>query len=246
LITPTPPSNLNATPAANNLSANVTWTAGANFSNYQLYMNTSADLASATLFSSPTGTAQNVLDLNPGQAYTFWLRALGNGIAGPGLPSPWQTKSITMGGTAVGPNLAKGKTAVASSQTGDVASRVVDGNIGTRWQANATTANEWIYVDLGAGNAKNLTHVKLVWEGAYAKTYELEVCSAGCGVGAPTTWTWTSVYTSPTNTFTGFPYFEMVQLTTPTVAQYIRMRAKTLAIGYGASLYEFEVFSATP
>lgn len=242
LTAPTPATSF-AVNTPTNLAANLTWTAGANVSTYQVYMNTGAtDLATATLFSSPTGTAQTVTDLNPGTSYTFWLRALGNGTGGPGMPTTYQSKTVTMGGTYVGPNLAKGKTAVASSATGDVAVRVVDGNLGTRWQAAVNTANEWIYVDLGA--ATNITHVKLVWEAAYAKTYDIELCTAGCGVGAATTWTWTTAYTSPTNTFAGFPYFDMVTLTTAGSSRYVRMRAKTLATVYGASLYEFEVFSA--
>jgi hypothetical protein len=39
--------------------------------------------------------------------------------------------------------------------------------------------------------------------------------------------------------------FQFVQLTTPVTGRFIRMKAKTLAAAYGASLYEFQVFRAT-
>lgn len=247
LVPATPPAAFNGT--VTNIQASLTWTAAANFSNYQLFMNSGPDFATATLFSSPTtGTAATVNGLNPGIPYSFWLRALGaGGINGPGLPTPLLTKQLTTSGTPIGTNLAKGKLAVASSQTGDLATRVTDGSVTTRWQANVKTPNEWIYVNLGDGNAANITNVKLIWEAAYAATYDIELCVATCDDASPTTpntWAWTTAYSSPTNNFAGFPYYNLVQLTTPGTAQFIRMKAKTLAANFGASLYEFEVYSA--
>ena len=252
---PTALVGLNAT--ATSLNASVSWTASSNAASYQLYRaagtpQTPAVFADAKLYSSPTSapasTPITVTDLNPGTPYTFWVRAVGAGINGTGMPSAYATKTVTTSGSYVGPNLAIGKTAVASSATGDVASRAIDGNTGTRWQANSTTANEWIYVNLGDGVSAKFTHVKLVWESAYAKTYDIEVCPADCDDADPThpnNWAWQLAYTTPSaQTITGFPNYQMVQLTTPITGQFIRMKAKTLAIAYGASLYEFEVFSA--
>lgn len=256
LVPPTPISGFAAT--ANNLTAVLSWTASSNVQNYQVYRaagtpTTPALFADAKLLSSPTSAPSSaspltVSDLNPGTPYGFWVRALGSGLNGTGLPSPFVTKTVTIPGNYVGPNLAIGKTAVASSATADVASRAIDGNTGTRWQANAATANEWIYINLGDGVTANFTHVKLVWHNAYAKTFDIEVCAANCDDTAPNNpnnWAWQLAYTTPTaQTLSGFPNYQVVPLTTAITGQFIRMKAKTLVGSAGVSLYEFEVFSA--
>ena len=246
------------TAVVNNLTVALSWTASNNTQNYQLYRatgtpQTPAVVADAKLYSSPTtapttGAPITITDLNPGTPYSFWVRALGSGINGTGLPTAFIPQTVTIAGTYVGPNLAIGKTAVASSATADVASRAIDGNTSTRWQASSNAANEWIYVNLGDGVTANFTHVKLVWQNAYAKTYDIEVCVATCDDADPThpnNWAWQLAYTTPTaQTISGFPNYQMVQLTTPTTGQFIRMKAKTMVGSAGASLYEFEVFSA--
>ena len=255
LVPPTPIAGFTAT--ANGLTAALSWTASSNVQAYQLYRatgtpSTPALFADAKLYSSPTTapTAASPLtltDLNPGTPYSFWVRAVGSGLNGTGLPTAFVTKTVTIAGAYVGPNLAIGKTAVASSATADVASRAVDGNTGTRWQANSNTANEWIYVNLGDGVTANFTHVKLVWHNAYAKTFDIEVCAASCDDTDPNpvNWAWQLAYTTPgAQTISGFPYYQVVPLTTPVMGQFIRMKAKTLVGTAGASLYEFEVFSA--
>ncbi len=67
-------------------------------------------------------------------------------------------------------NLALNKPAYASSGT---ASPAVDGNTGSRWESNHVD-NQWIYVDLGT--VYNLDHLRILWEGAYTKHYQ--VCVA--------------------------------------------------------------------
>ena len=258
LVPPTPIAGFTAT--ATNLTIALSWTASSNVQTYQLYRatgtpTTPAVFADAKLYSSPTtaptvGSPITLTDLNPGTPYSFWVRAVGIGLNGTGLPSAFVTKTATIAGTYVGPNLAIGKTAVASSATTNVAANVVDGNTGTRWQANVSTANEWIYVNLGDGATANFTHVKLVWQSAYAKTFDIEVCAASCDdlePNTPANWAWQLAYTTPSaQTLSGFPNYQMVPLTTPTTGQFIRMKAKTLVGSSGASLYEFEVFSAPP
>ena len=256
LVPPAAPTGLNATAGA--ATAALYWTASANTQTYQVFRapgtpQTPAVLADAKLYTSRTsaptsGSPLTVSDLNPGTPYTFWVRSVGPGLNGTGFPSPFISQTVTTPGTYLGPNLALGKTAVASSQTGDVASRVIDGDIGTRWQANSTNANEWIYVNLGDGVTAKFTHVKLVWENAYAKTYDIEVCAATCDDMDPThpdTWAWQLAYTTPSaQTLSGFPNYQMVPLTTQITGQFIRLKAKTLALAYGVSLWEFEPFSA--
>lgn len=256
LVPPTPITGFNAT--ANNLTAVLSWSASSNVQTYQLYRaagtpSTPAAFGDAKLYSSPTsapsaGSPLTITDLNPGTPYSFWVRAVGAGINGTGFPSAFASNTVTIPGTYVGPNLALGKNAVASSATADVASRAIDGNTGTRWQASANTANEWIYVNLGDGVTATFTHVKLVWHSAYAKTFDIEVCPANCDDAEPNNpanWAWQLAYTTPSaQTLSGFPNYQMVQLTTAISGQFIRMKAKTLVGTAGASLYEFEVFSA--
>jgi hypothetical protein len=145
--------------------------------------------------------------------------------------------------------LALNKSAVASSKQSDAA-KVLDGNVTTRWQAATTANSEWIYVNLGDGNAQNITHVKLVWEAAYATSYDIQVCAATCDDDTAITadnWAWVTAYNGPTATLSGFPNYQLVALTTPTVGRFIRMKPKTLASSqYGASLWELEVFSQPP
>ena len=246
LTPPGPVTNFVVTPS--NLSAALSWTAATNTAVYQVLRGgPTSVLANATSLGTTGATTFTATGLNPGLPYTFWVRALAlGGIGGTGLPSVALQQSITTTGTDLGPNLALGKTAVASTATGDVAKNAIDGNIGSRWQANVTTVGEWIYVNLGDGNAVKITDVKLVWEAAYAKSFDIQLCAATCDDmgGAVDGWAWTTAYNGPSATLAGFPYYQLVNLTTPGVAQFVRMKAKTLGSGYGASLYEFEVYSA--
>ena len=233
--------SLTATPS--NLSVALSWPAATGATVYQILKGSTNVYANATSLGTVGGTSYTATNLNPGLPFTFWVRALGTGINGPGLPSPTVTQSVTTTGTQLGTNLALGKTAVASSATGDVAKNVVDGNIGSRWQAVTKNLTEWIYVDLGATSAKPITDVKLIWEAAYASSFDLEVCATNCTAADSTTWTWVNVYNGGTVTLTGFPNYQLIHLTTAMAGRYVRMKPKSLGGGYPASLYEFEVYA---
>lgn len=73
-----------------------------------------------------------------------------------------------------GGDLAFGLPATASSvESSSLPARyAVDGNPMTRWSSAYTDA-EWIYVDLGA--SRQISRVRLVWEKAYGKNYEIQV-----------------------------------------------------------------------
>jgi len=138
------------------------------------------------------------------------------------------------------------KSAVASSAKTD-ATKVVDGSVSTHWQAGSTATSEWIYVNLGDGNAQNITHVKLVWESSYATSFDIQVCAATCDDNtslAVDSWAWVTAYSGSTTTLSGFPNYQLIALTTPTVGQFIRLKPKTLSGTTGASLDEFEIYSA--
>ena len=248
LVPPAPVAGLTAG-ATTDLTQVLSWTASANARSYQVYVGTGT-LAQATLYSSPGSRSVTVNGLNPGVTYNYWVRALGTGLGGGGYNSAFATVSKATTGTYLGPNLALGKTAVGSSVfNGLVGSNVNDGNFGSRWQGNYSTG-EWIYINLGDGVTAKFTNVELVWEAAYSKTFDIQVCAATCddvASVAPDNWAWQTVYSSPTNAFPSTPYYQMVTLTTPATGQFIRMKSKSLVMSstsYGPSLYELEVFGA--
>jgi hypothetical protein len=171
---------------------------------------------------------------------------VGAGFGGNGDVSVASTISKKTTGTYLGPNLALGKTAVASSvYNGANAANVNDNNFGSRWQGVFGTQTEWIYIDLGSATVKP-TAVELVWEAAYSTTFDIQVCTANCTGATVDNWGWVTVV-SPTNTFPNNPYYQMIAIppASQVAGQYIRMKSKTLkqqGVAYGPSLYEFEVF----
>ncbi len=87
-------------------------------------------------------------------------------------------------------NLALNKPVSASStQTGNPAANAVDGNTGTRW-ATDWSDPQWIYVDLQG--TYNITEVKLNWEAAYGKSFQIQV--------SMDTTNWTNIYSTTTGT----------------------------------------------
>lgn len=78
--------------------------------------------------------------------------------------------------------VSNGQTATASSNSLGAAA-VIDGNPGTRWSSDATDA-QWLVVDFG--QEKAFDTVRLLWEAAYGKTFELYVSNDNVN--------WTMVY----------------------------------------------------
>jgi hyaluronoglucosaminidase len=127
-----------------------------------------------------------------------------------------------------GVNLAKGKTATASSSevswlSPDLA---VDENNNTRW-ASKYTDNQWIRVDLG--QLYSFNKVILSWESSYGKQYKIQVSQDGSQ--------WTDVHTE-INSNGGID--EIVFPSTE--ARYVRMLGLKRSSSWGYSLYELKVF----
>ncbi|GAA2610748.1 MULTISPECIES: discoidin domain-containing protein [Streptomyces] len=82
---------------------------------------------------------------------------------------------------AEGPDLARGGTATASSQSAGMGPGLaVDGDAGTRWavsRQDRKRADSWWAVDLGAGRA--LDRVTLRWEAAAGRSYRVQGSSDG-------------------------------------------------------------------
>ncbi|MDR3710550.1 MAG: discoidin domain-containing protein [Capsulimonadaceae bacterium] len=103
----------------------------------------------------------------------------------------------------------------------------VDGDESTRWSSEFNDA-QWIYVDLGA--VKNVTEVKIDWETATAKAYDIEVSDDATK--------WTCIQSVKDNSATG--WLDYPKLTAK--GRYVRLNLKARATEYGYSIFEFQVF----
>ncbi len=148
------------------------------------------------------------------------------------------TRTSTATATAIATTTACGTTNVAlnrpatsssNENAGVTPNLAVDGNTGTRW-ASAFSDPQWIQIDLGA--SMNICHVKLTWEAAYGKSYQIQVSADGT--------LWANLYSTTTgdggvDDLTGLSGN----------GRYIRMYGTVRATGYGYSLWEFEVYSTS-
>ncbi|MER7274218.1 discoidin domain-containing protein [Dactylosporangium sp. NPDC000244] len=123
--------------------------------------------------------------------------------------------------------ISQGKPVTASSeQAADVAASYVnDGNAGTRWSSQWSDP-QWIRIDLGA--TATISQVKLSWEGAYGKAFQIQTSADDQN--------WTNIYS--TTTGTGGEQ----TLTVTGTGRYVRMYGTVRGSGYGYSLYEFQVY----
>ncbi|MET7645892.1 discoidin domain-containing protein [Streptomyces sp. NPDC005426] len=144
-----------------------------------------------------------------------------------------ETKSVKVVAPPVsGTNVALNRPTTASSfqaQYGDCPcspALATDGNASTRW-AGDWSDPQWIQVDLGA--AKAIRTLQLVWDPAYAKSYEVQVSDDGT--------TWRPVY----STTTGNGDIDTVDVSA--TARHVRLRLTARGTGWGYSLHEFGVYS---
>lgn len=148
-------------------------------------------------------------------------------------PSPTGTPDTSPSPTATAPagNLALNRPTTASSNesTGLASNLAVDGNGGTRW-SSLYSDPQWIQVDLGTTYPISL--VRLRWEAAYARAYQIQTSTDGV--------TWTSVY----STTTGDGGLD--DLAVNGSGRYVRMSGTARATSWGYSLYEFEVYAVRP
>jgi hypothetical protein len=109
-----------------------------------------------------------------------------------------------------------------------VAANAVDGNPATRW-GSAYADPQWISVDLGT--TRTINRVKLTWEAAYARAYQIQTSPDGAA--------WTTV----SGTTTGDGGVDDVSLTG--TGRYVRVYGTQRALTqYGYSLWEFEVYGS--
>lgn len=129
-------------------------------------------------------------------------------------------------------NLAFGRpVTVSSTETPSFPGvHAVDGEYGTRW-SSAYNDPQWIRIDLGT--TATIGRVKLAWEAAYGRAYQIQTSADGT--------TWTTIYSTTsgdggTDDLTGLSGS----------GRYIRMYGTARATTYGYSLWEFEVYAPSP
>ena len=116
-----------------------------------------------------------------------------------------------------------GSSATASSGNAALA---IDGDEGTRWESAATDDETWT---LDMGQARIFNTIKILWEGAYAKEFELTYSMDGE--------TWNTLYTETNLTKAGWQTIEVEE----TTAQYIKYHGTKRATGWGQSFFELQV-----
>lgn len=126
-------------------------------------------------------------------------------------------------------NLARLKPTTASSTEpgGAEPDAATDGERSTRWSSAWNADPQWITVDLGQSQA--IRRVRLLWEAAFAKSYQVQVSEDNVH--------WTDIYKT-TNGQGGDE--DLMGLTGQ--GRYVRMYGTERAIRFGYSLYEMKVY----
>ena len=107
------------------------------------------------------------------------------------------------------------------------AANAVDGNEATRWSSEYTD-DQWICVDLGA--TKTVTDVKLDWQQANGKDYDIQVSDDATK--------WATVKSVTGNS--AFGWLDYPNLNAR--GRYVRLNCLKRATVWGYSLWEFEMF----
>jgi len=146
------------------------------------------------------------------------------------FPSGYQIDYVRVyqqgGGGSGNKALNKPVTCSSVENAGTACANAVDGNSGTRW-SSAFSDPQWIRVDLGSN--QSITRVKLNWEAAYGKSYQIQTSTDGTN--------WTTRY----STTTGNGGIDDVTFAAVS-ARYVRIYGTVRATPYGYSLWDFEVY----
>ncbi|MGP3965122.1 discoidin domain-containing protein [Nonomuraea sp. 3N208] len=105
--------------------------------------------------------------------------------------------------------------------------KAFDGDFTTRWGSLEFTDPQWLQIDLGS--PKNISRVRLFWETAYGKTYQIQVSNDAA--------VWTTVY----ETAAGDGNEDDLTGLSGT-GRYVRMYGTERGTRFGYSLYEMQVY----
>lgn len=135
-------------------------------------------------------------------------------------------------------NLALNKPAVSSSNEADGlgAQNTTDENIDSRWSsdwaANKDNNSEYVYVDLG--EVSNISEAKILWDSAYARGYEIQVCTSDPEEES----SWETVSTIKDGAG------GLADIVFPSVsAKYVRVYCKNPITQWGYSLKNIEIYN---
>ncbi|MET7280674.1 discoidin domain-containing protein [Kribbella sp. NPDC005582] len=222
---PSTPSSLRVT-ATTSSSATLAWNASTDNVGVTRY----DVLRNGAVAGTSTGTTYTDTGLTAATTYTYTVRAV-DAAGNQSAASNTASATTQPGGGGSETLLSRGKTATASSTEGAgfEAGKAVDGNATTRWASKEGVDPQWIRVDLGA--AANLTRVKLNWEAAYGKAYQVQLSTDGS--------TWSTAYS--TTTADG----GVDEIPVTGTARYVRINGTARGTAYGYSLFEFEVYGTS-
>jgi hypothetical protein len=220
---PSVPSGLTATAASTQVALN--WSVSAGATNYNVKSSTTNGGPYLTI-ASPTTPGYTNTGLINGTTCYYVVSAVN--------ASGESSNSVQVSATPAVPsaNLALHQVATVSSveNAGTPGTNAVDGNPGTRWSSMFSDP-QWIYVDLQA--TYNITRVRLNWEAAYGKSYQIQVSADAAN--------WTAIY----STNAGAGGIEDLTGLSGT-GRYVRMYGTVRSGVYGYSLWEFEIYGTVP
>jgi hypothetical protein len=217
------PTGLAAADANNHTEIDLSWTApSGSVTGYYVYRGTSPGAESATpLNASPvTSTTFRDTTVAPFTTYFYTVKAVNTG----GASAASNEANAT---TATDLALDAPVTASSVENGGTPASYAVDGDSGTRWSSQFSDP-QWIYVDLGS--TYNVTEVKLNWETAAGKDYQIQVSADASN--------WTTIDSVTGNTTSGVHDYTGLSGT----GRYVRVLGTARTTPYGYSLYDFNVY----
>ncbi len=130
-------------------------------------------------------------------------------------------------------NIALNKPSYASSTENASQESVFafDGNFSSRWASNWGTEPQWIYVDLQ--QEFNIGQVKIFWEAAYAKQYQIQLSMDGTN--------WNTIFTE-SNGNGGEDHHSFSNQS----GRYLRIYNTLRGTNYGYSIYEIQVYGQDP
>ncbi len=185
-----------------------------------------------TAFTAKETVVNVTTDAGGGKNYTFTVYYVDGteGGGGGGDPEPTEIFDTNFALPANG--------GTASAKSGNAASLANDDNTDTRWwsetadMTDAQKDDQWWQVDLGQKRIFNT--VQIVWEGAWGKSFEIQVSDDES--------TWTAVSTITDQTISGpFPYTQTIEFA-KTTARYVRFQGIKRGTGYAYSFWEFRVY----
>lgn len=121
-------------------------------------------------------------------------------------------------------------TASSTANTLNIPANLTDGSAYTRWESQ-TSDPQWAAIDLGS--TMPIGSVRLTWEAAAAKAFQLQVSDDGT--------TWTSVYA----TASGAGGTQTIALPGGTTGRYVRMYGTQRLTTYAYSMFAFEAYQPT-